>query len=881
MRDANLESLNEINIELEEKRKAWNGIYSAIDYFLEGKNDGLLESAVKAILPEEKAKKAPVISFDLIFKSLSFAILHPIHTFNLIKLARSPKIYKNPDFQSGLAEKESITNFIQDLGNKSFMPHIGKYLEQNNYLTSDEVNKLKPALADITTDREAIKDITKGALNGSLFTRLENLISNPKLQNIIKENPAILPRIAKKIIEENKRLKNITKNYKFDNQILDILNIVLKEPQEAQLILNAKNKNNYTVLSKKILELLNDPKMVGTVDFKETSLKELIKKQAAEGLFTNLIVGILEQDKKAVEKGVKPELKSISKKAGKFGITAENIPQFAAILPSIIDESKNLQEILNDFTGRRFINMSVKLLSLVNKNNEIKNYLTENRTLIVETLDQMFQNVAGLKRYNLKGNLYELVPHLLNHSDKLIEIIDVYREGKSIKALRMLREIIKNDSSIREELKAQFEVNRDNIINVITELLEKNKRIPQVMKGRKVVGLVVNVAEGAIQVADKIVVDIENNIEDVKKQKEFDQAMENKIEQTGEDKNSEEQVKYDDIIIDGRDLSGRDFINTSFENAVIVNTSFNGSKFTNASFKDTTMEDVSFKGAVIDAATLKTMVEALKLGGDLNLGGAKLIGDFSGVDLRGISLVGVDLSEAELPDEKAISKVIKANLMEGLKKNMLPHNKNLGEYLIQKFEHEEIDIDFELDPDHIHHVSDYKGNINLLASEIYQNLDNPQDIELIIVSDMIADKITQNLFKEGENRGVDGYNIRLMMKEVVKELSGQSIDVENLIEIKEGELKLSSKLEKIVGEVVFNSWGKGNATGLSKIFYDASKYTGVGLVSGGIYLPEEAFNEQLQNAVKDQLNKGLGIEITKSHQDRYSENNNKNISLSL
>ncbi|AIF80896.1 hypothetical protein I862_01665 [endosymbiont of Acanthamoeba sp. UWC8] len=1119
MRDANLEPLNEINIELEEKRKAWSGIYSAIDYFLEGKNDRLLESAVKAILPEEKAKKAPAISFGLIFKSLSFAILHPIHAFNLIKLALSSEIAQDPDFQSGLTEKESFTNFIQDLSNKSFMPHISKYLEQNNYLTSDEINKLKPALTDITTDREAIKNITKGALNGSIFIRLENLISNPKLQNIIKNNPTILPRIAKKIIEENESLKNTTKDYKFDSQILDILNVVLTKPQEAQIIVSAINNNDYIVLSKKILELLNDPKMVGTVDHKETSLKELIKKQAQDELFTNLIVGILEQDKKEVEQGLKLEPESISKKAEQFGISAANIYPFVEILPSLIDKPEVLQNVFNDFVGGRFVDMSAKLLSLVNENKEIKDYLTKNSGLIAEVLDKVFQNVEGLKEYGLKGNLYDLVPHLLNHSDKLvgiidiyqddkitdqqkylsiaknlleitkndenirkyfaekseiivgvldqvlpkvevlneyglkgslydlvphllnhsdklagiidiyqddkitdqqkylsiaknlleitkndenirkyflekseiivgvldqvlpkvealneyrlkgslydlvphllnhsdklvgiidiyqddkitdqqkylsiaknlleitkndenvrkyflekseiivgvldqvlpkvevlneyglkgslydlvphllnhsdklIEIIDAYGEGKSIKALRVLLEIIKNDPSIREELKVQFEVNKDNIIDLVTEQLERSERIPQVIKGRKAGEILVNIAD-----------DIKNTIAEIERQKEFDQAMENKIEQSGEGKKPEEQVKYDDIIIDGRDLSGKDFINTSFDKSVIVNTSFNGSKFTNTSFKGTTLENVSFEGAVIDAATLKTMVESLDLGGDLNLGGAKLIGDFSGVDLRGISLVGVDLSEAELPDEKAISEVIKENLMEGLKKNILPHNKNLGEYLIKKFEHEEIDANFEIDPDRLKHVSEYKGNINLLAREIYQNLDNPQDIELIIVFDMIADKITQNLFGEGENRGVDGYNIRLMMKEVIKELSGQSINVENLIEIKEGELKLSSKSEKIVGEVVFNSWGKGNATGLSKIFYDASKYTGAGLVSGGIYLPEEAFNEQLENAVKDQLNKGLGIEITKSHQDRYSENNNKNTSLSL
>ncbi|WP_039457212.1 pentapeptide repeat-containing protein [Candidatus Jidaibacter acanthamoebae] len=1052
MRDANLEPLNEINIELEEKRKAWSGIYSAIDYFLEGKNDGLLESAIKAFLPEEKAKKAPAISFGLIFKSLSFAILHPIHAFNLIKLALSSEIAQDPDFLSGLIEKESFTNFTKDLSNKRFIPHIGKYLEQNNYITSSEIRELTPLLREISISKSnKIQSITKNLVEGNLFVWVEKVLdlatTNPELKNFISKNPTLVPRFAKKLIEENEILKSTTKNYKFESRILDILNIVLTKPQEAQTIVYAINNNNYIVLSKKVLELLNDPNMVGMVDHKETSLKELIKKQAQDGLFTNLIVGILEQDKKEVEQGLKLESESISKKAEQFGILAANIFPFVEILPSLVDKPEVLQNVFNDFVEGRFVDMSANLASLVNENKEIKDYLTKNSELIAKVLDKVFQNAEELKEYGLKGSLYELVPHLLNHSgkligiidiyqddkitdqqkylsiaknlleitkndenvrkyfaekseiivgvldqvlpkvevlneyglkgnlyelvphllnhsgkligiidiyqddkitdqqkylsiaknlleitkndenvrkyfaekseiivgvldqvlpkvevlndyglkgslyelvphllnhsDKLVEIIDAYGEGKSIKALRVLREIIKNDLSIREELKAQFEVNRDNIIDLVTERLERSERIPQVIKGRKAGELVVNIAEGAIQVADKIAADIENTIEGVKKQKKFDQAMENKIEQTGEDKKPEQQVKYDDILIDGRDLSGRDFINTSFDKSVIVNTSFNDSKFTNTSFKGTTLENVSFKGAVIDAATLKTMVESLKLGGDLNLGGAKLIGDFSGIDLRGISLADVDLSEAELPDEKSISDVIKANLMEGLKKNMLPHNKSLGEYLIQKFEHEEIDVNFELDPDYIYHVADYKENINLLASEIYRNLDNPKVIELIIVSDMIADKITQNLFGEGENRGVDGYNIRLMMKEVIKELSGQSINVENLIETKEGELKLSSKSEKIVGEVIFNSWGKGNATGLSKIFYDASKYTGAGLVSGGIYLPEEAFNEQLENAVKDQLNKGLGIEITKSHQDRYSESNNKNISLSL
>ena len=97
--------------------------------------------------------------------------------------------------------------------------------------------------------------------------------------------------------------------------------------------------------------------------------------------------------------------------------------------------------------------MTVDLLSMIDKKPSITEYFKDNRDIFVDILDKTFKNTHALANSNLKGELYDLVPNLMEHPKELIEIINTQKTGDYAEVGKKFLNIVEKDTSIAEYFK--------------------------------------------------------------------------------------------------------------------------------------------------------------------------------------------------------------------------------------------------------------------------------------------------------------------------------------------------------------------------------------------------------------------------------------------
>ncbi|KJV57709.1 tRNA delta(2)-isopentenylpyrophosphate transferase domain protein [Rickettsia felis str. Pedreira] len=121
----------------------------------------------------------------------------------------------------------------------------------------------------------------------ALEKSLEMVAGDDKLKSFFADNKTVLPDIASAIIENTPNIQSMTKEYNFDKQMLSIVGEVMSKPEIAHAIITDINKGNYMNVTSRVINAFNEP------SFK---LKDILVEQSKEGLFDNLIKGVLEQD---------------------------------------------------------------------------------------------------------------------------------------------------------------------------------------------------------------------------------------------------------------------------------------------------------------------------------------------------------------------------------------------------------------------------------------------------------------------------------------------------------------------------------------------------------------------------------------------------------
>ena len=247
----------------------------------------------------------------------------------------------------------------------------------------------------------------------------------------------------------------------------------------------------------------------------------------------------------------------------------------------------------------------------------------------------------------------------------------------------------------------------------------------------------------------------------------------------------------------------------------MTNASFHGANFERVSFKGATIDSKTLESLLPAIRKGSVSLSGVKITGSLDNMDLKDISfrdaDLSAItSMKGTNITGANLMIATLPNDKGIltdsfglksaafgseaisteqyrlnqekicetiaNQISKKSTSEGvtlsseevlaLKQKIVKlynDKSEVGERFrnsINTHSNQLLDQSFPVESSSISHVSQYKGQASHQLTLIYDHIKNPDKIEAALVADILADKVTTNLFEEGTNRGKDGLQIQ-------------------------------------------------------------------------------------------------------------------------
>ena len=340
-----------------------------------------------------------------------------------------------------------------------------------------------------------------------------------------------------------------------------------------------------------------------------------------------------------------------------------------------------------------------------------------------------------------------------------------------------------------------------------------------------------------------------------------------------------EPLKFHNLDINDTQFVNTNFKNVSFEGTKISNTSFHGASFENVRFNGATIDNTTFENMLPAIRKGSISLNGVKIIGSLDNLDLKDI-SFKGADLsevtsmNGTNITGANFITAKLPENKNILidsfglksaafgpdtisqeqyKLNQDKICESITSQLVKKSKSTSVELsveevtalkqtiiklyneesevgdrfrtsINTHSHQLLNQTFPIDPSSISHVLEYKGQASHQLTLIYDHIKDPEKIQASLVSDIIADQITTNLFGKGSNRGQDGLEIQ-------KTLATAISDIVSEYGIPAQEILSYPKIDLVIEE-------------MTKDVRSKTKNTTAGMLTGGlsgrIYLPEGA-----------------------------------------
>jgi len=663
---------------------------------------------------------------------------------------------------------------------------------------------------------------------------------NPQITQYFKDNQDLFVGVIDKIVKTTPGLER----YELKGDLYKIVPNLLEHPDKLISLIALYEKGKYPDIGKEFLGMIQEDK----------NLKQYFTENSE--LFKRILV-----DKAMGMKsyGVKDEVAEIFTHV----MRDQNIPRVQGLL----DKQKQ-----GDWLG-----LITDTCRMIEEDPKFAQYMRDNRESFSKIVTAIVDSYPDIKTYTGNLPVGELAANLLKDPKSIREVIEGYQKG----GVTMLAQGAK--FLAKKALDSQA---RGAVLGIVSSWAFGDGNGKQEVIDR--------ISEAIIQVSPPPKTRISLN----------DAA--NKVIDAGDDTSKKQElialiqrnILFDEVTIGSSEkqvkLENID-INNSFVNSKFTNVSFQGSKFTNASFTGATFKDVDFSNTELDGITFQSLIPALK-SGTISLKGIKVVGpmpyalDLSDISLQGIDLSGVtsmagvnlkntdfkgavlpedamalresynlssatfdtDMSDLQKKNQKYMMDLItdsiisKAEYLEESIADPKLLRKNIEElYLsdslmgqeLRKLTGQNPDITkykyFPLAPSSYSNSSDLSTTAAIMTL-LYENRNDSNSIEVKIAANIIADQVTEKLFGQGANRGKDGYMIReacqTAMQAFLKENPG--ITAHDLIN--------SENLPELINEL---------ATDIHK----KTKYTTVGLVSGGIYLPEGALTEEMIGKMAKQM----------------------------
>jgi uncharacterized protein YjbI with pentapeptide repeats len=136
----------------------------------------------------------------------------------------------------------------------------------------------------------------------------------------------------------------------------------------------------------------------------------------------------------------------------KYGLKAEDIDKIADIVPILLAKPAELKKIYAMINAGDYIGIAKAALMVAKDTPEIKKYFEKNQQLFSSVLEKVIAESPALEGYNLSGKIYEIVPVLLEHPDKLVKMVELYEQGKTTEIGKLFLDLAKSDEKIQNYL---------------------------------------------------------------------------------------------------------------------------------------------------------------------------------------------------------------------------------------------------------------------------------------------------------------------------------------------------------------------------------------------------------------------------------------------
>ncbi|MGL4226093.1 MAG: pentapeptide repeat-containing protein, partial [Rickettsia sp.] len=301
-----LKSLQEIALEMKQELPDYNKVTSKTLEMLSSNKNFLkffnekgaevanyIRAGTTEILPSDYIKAFDDIlqkpqSKDIYEKVIKIFNKNPDFKQDLAANVKNPTALKN--FNNLSPEKQIIIEGFLRATEEQAKPFLKESFE--TYKIDPKITDIIPTLLNKIPETKKIFDTLDASDQGvmvALEKSLEMVAGDDKLKSFFADNKTVLPNIASAIIENTPNIQSMTKEYNFDKQMLSIVGEVMSKPEIAHDIITDVNKGDYMSVTGRVITSLHDS------SFK---LKDILVKQSKEGLFDNLIQGVLEQDEK-------------------------------------------------------------------------------------------------------------------------------------------------------------------------------------------------------------------------------------------------------------------------------------------------------------------------------------------------------------------------------------------------------------------------------------------------------------------------------------------------------------------------------------------------------------------------------------------------------
>ncbi|WP_016916805.1 pentapeptide repeat-containing protein [Rickettsia honei] len=767
-----LKKLQEIAVEVKQELPDWNKVTSrTLDMLVTDKNfqkffneksediTKYIRTGATEILPSDYIK-----TFDDILQKpekknlLKIFNEHTNFKQELAKNINNPNTLKR--FNKLSPEKQIIIeNFLEEAKEQA-KPFLKEHFE--TYKIDLKILDIIPTLLNKMPETKEIFD-TLNAPNQGVMISLEKSLAmvagDDKLKNFFANNKTILPNIALGIIENTPSVQSVTKEYNFDKQMLSIVGEIMSKPEVAHEIIADLNKGDYMSLTGNIISALNDP------SFK---LKDILVEQNKEGLFDNLITGVLEQDAKNSQ--------TIKQQLINYGLEASDVTKLTSIMPILLDKSESLKKVFRDFIQGDYTGMAKELIALTTDNPEIKKYLNNNREIFASILDKTLLEIPGINNLD-KKELYNVLPSMLNHPNELVKVIEEVEKSNYREAASAIYNLAQKTNYLEGQLpniiKAGFSYATEKLKDVFSPSQDfKDKTIDAIT--------------------------LRNNLHKIQNGK----------------------FSLEGAILVG-DLSNIDFSGVSLKNADLT--------------KVTSLKDCNFKNINLAEAKLPDNLMLLTDTYNLDKAIPPLVPKLIKEQQAKLIDKAIDKVFLQIQAEGKRNVLSKKNFAQQVKR-LYEENQTIKDYIIEKLNSLPMNMVTNLATPRTNqykHITNHVNSPLQILNPLYENIANKQNIKSNLLANILSEKISQKLFDKGDNRGEDFYMMNQMLKPIVSEYSKENPDnINNFLEPK--------NLEKL-------------ASNIASTLYSKSKYTGVGTITGGIYLPKEIFNEQLKDNLKNEF----------------------------